>query len=100
MEAAISTLALTLALCSATWAAGPSRDPTINPDAVPHQIDRSAMKVQIRGGVRTCAIRSIPSRYAQVHQAFGTTPAPARRTTPNSTSLNCAARLAMRPLRC
>jgi len=49
MKAAISTLALSLALCSATWAAGPSRNPTTNPDAVPHQIDRSAMKVQIQG---------------------------------------------------
>ena len=49
MKAAIPTLALTLVLCSATWAAGPGMDPTTNPDAVPHQIDRSAMKVPIQG---------------------------------------------------
>lgn len=52
MKAAISTLSLSLslslALCSATSAAGPSKDPTTNPDAVPHQIDRSAMKVRIK----------------------------------------------------
>ncbi|MET3515141.1 hypothetical protein ABIC63_002924 [Pseudacidovorax sp. 1753] len=46
------------------------------------------------------AIRSIPSRYAAAHQVFGTTPAPACRTTPSSTSPNCAARSAMRRERC
>lgn len=100
MKVEIATLALTLMLGAAAWAAGPAKDPTTNPDAVPHQIDRSAMKIPLQGWTPDMRYPIYPIEVRTGTSGVWYNTSERSVTTPSSTSPSCAARSVMRPKRC